>query len=122
MNIESIRDYCKSLPLVTEDMGLGEDYLLFRVCGKIFACYGFVRDDYFVLKADPDYSVELRDRHIEISPAWHWNKKYWNQISLRGALNDDFIKSLIRHSYAEVVRKVPQSVRKLNTEITEIHG
>ena len=103
-------------------MGLGEDYLLFRVCGKIFACYGFVRDDYFVLKADPDYSVELRDRHIEISPAWHWNKKYWNQISLQGALNDDFIKSLIRHSYAEVVRKLPQSVRKLNTEITEIHG
>ena len=122
MNIESIRDYCQSLPLTTEDMGLGEDYLLFRVCGKIFACYGFVRDDYFVLKADPDYSVELRDRHIEISPAWHWNKKYWNQISLRGALNDDFIKSLIRHSYAEVVRKLPQSVRKLNTEITEIHG
>ena len=122
MNIESIRDYCQSLPLTTEDMGLGEDYLLFRVCGKIFACYGFVRDDYFVLKADPDYSVELRDRHIEISPAWHWNKKYWNQISLRGALNNDFIKSLIRHIYAEVVRKLPQSVRKLNTEITEIHG
>ena len=122
MDIESIRDYCQSLPLATEDLGLGEDYLLFRVCGKIFACYGFVRDDYFVLKADPDYSVELRDRYVEISPAWHWNKKYWNQISLRGVLNDDFIKSLIRHSYAEVVRKLPQSVRKLNTEITEIHG
>ena len=120
MNIESIRDYCKSLPLVTEDMGLGEDYLLFRVCGKIFACYGFVRDDYFVLKADPDYCVELRDRYIEISPAWHWNKKYWNQISLRGALNDDFIKSLIRHSYAEVVRKLPRNVRSMNPEITEI--
>ena len=39
MSIESIRDYCRSLPLVTEDMGLGENYLLFRVCGKIFACY-----------------------------------------------------------------------------------
>ena len=113
MIIESIRDYCKSLPLVTEDMGLGEDYLLFRVCGKIFACYGFVRDDYFVLKADPDYSVELRDRYIEISPAWHWNKKYWNQISQRGALKDDFVKSLIRHSYAEVVRKLPRNVRSM---------
>ena len=122
MDIESIRDYCQSLPLATVDLGLGEDYLLFRVCGKIFACYGFVRDDYFVLKADPDYSVELRDRYVEISPAWHWNKKYWNQISLRGTLNDDFIKSLIRHSYAEVVRNLPRSVRNLNTEITEIHG
>ena len=122
MNIESIRDYCLYLPLATEDMGLGEDYLLFRVCGKIFACYGFVRDDYFVLKADPDYSFELRDRYSEISPAWHWNKKYWNQISLRGTLNDDFIKSLIRHSYAEVVSKLPRSVRNMHPEITEIHG
>ena len=112
MNIESIRNYCLSLPSTSEDMAFGQDYLRFRVCGKIFACYGFNRDDYFVLKADPDYSIDLRDRHIEISPAWHWNKKYWNQISLQGSLNDDFIKSLIRHSYAEVVRKLPRSVRE----------
>ena len=108
--------------MATEDTGLGDDYLLFRVCGKIFACYGFVREDYFVLKANPDYSLDLRDQYKEISPAWHWNKKYWNQISLVGSLNDGFIKSLIRHSYAEVVKKLPRSVRIMNWEITEIHG
>ena len=35
---------------------------------------------------------------------WHWNKKYWNQVNLYGTLEDDFIQSLIRHSYSEVVR------------------
>ncbi|MDE6144953.1 MAG: MmcQ/YjbR family DNA-binding protein [Muribaculaceae bacterium] len=120
MNIESIRNYCLSLPLATEDTGLGGDYLLFRVCDKIFACYGFVREDYFVLKANPDYALDLRDRYNEISPAWHWNKKYWNEVSLKGSLNDDFIKSLIRHSYAEVVKKLPRTIKTLNPEITRI--
>ena len=113
MNIESIREYCLSLPMASEDMGLGEDYLLFRVCGKIFACYGFVREDYFVLKVDPDYALELRDRYTEISPAWHWNKKYWNEVSMAGSLSDDFIKSLIRHSYAEVVKKLPKKLQSV---------
>lgn len=113
MNIESIREYCLSLPMASEDMGFGEDYLLFRVCGKIFACYGFVREDYFVLKVDPDYALELRDRYTEISPAWHWNKKYWNEVSMAGSLSDDFIKSLIRHSYAEVVKKLPKKLQSV---------
>ena len=118
--IESIREYCLSLPLATEDMGLGEDYLLFRVCGKIFACYGFVREDYFVVKANPEYALELRDRYSEIQPAWHWNKKYWNQISLAGSLSSEFIKSLIRHSYSEVVGKLPKKIRSQYPELNVI--
>ena len=118
--IEAIREYCLSLPLATEDMGLGEDYLLFRVCGKIFACYGFVREDYFVVKANPEYALELRDRYSEIQPAWHWNKKYWNQISLAGSLSSEFIKSLIRHSYSEVVGKLPKKIRSQYPELNVI--
>ena len=120
MNIESIREYCLSLPLATEDMAFGEDILLFRVCGKIFACIGLERPDYFVLKADAEYSIDLRDHHPEIEPAWHWNKKYWNQVSLIGSLSDDFIKSLIRHSYSEVVKKLPKKVRNEYPEIGEV--
>ena len=120
MNIESIREYCLSLPLATEDMAFGEEHLLFRVCGKIFACIGFERPDYFVLKADAEYSIDLRDHHPEIQPAGHWNKKYWNQVSLIGALSEDFIKSLIRHSYSEVVKKLPKKVRNEYPEIGEV--
>lgn len=120
MNIESVREYCLSLPLASEDMAFGEEYLLFRVCGKIFACYGFDREDYFVVKCDSDYAVDLRERYAGIEPAWHWNKKYWNQLHLNGGLDDEFIQSLIRHSYAEVVAKLPKRVKAEHPEILGI--
>ena len=122
MNIESIRDYCLSLPMTSEDMAFGDEYLLFRVCDKIFACYGFMREDYFVLKADPDQALDFRDRYPEIEPAWHWNKRYWNQVRLNGNLSDDFIKSLIRNSFAEVVKKLPKRIKVEHPEICKTNG
>lgn len=120
VNIESIRDYCLSLPATGEDMAFGDDYLLLRVCGRIFACLNLARSDYLVLKADADYAADLRDRYAEIEPAWHWNKKYWIQLRLSGSLADDFMRSLIRHSYAQVVKKLPRRVRMEHPSITEI--
>lgn len=120
MNIESVREYCLSLPLVTEDMAFGPDNLLFRVCDKIFACMAIDGDDYLALKCDPDYATELRDRYPEIVPAWHWNKKFWNQLSLSGELNDTLILSLIRHSYNRVVVKLPRRFVIDHPEITTV--
>lgn len=37
MTIEELRDYCLSLPMVTEDFPFDETTLVFRVMGKIFA-------------------------------------------------------------------------------------
>ena len=37
MNIESVREYCLSLPLVTEAFPFDERTLAFRILGKIFA-------------------------------------------------------------------------------------
>lgn len=120
MDIVSIREYCLSLPYVTEDMAFGEECLLLRIYGKIFACISMEQSDYFVVKCNPDYALELRDRYPEIQPAWHWNKKYWNQLSLTGSLSDKFIKDLIRHSYSEVVSKLPKKIIKQFPEITEV--
>ena len=100
MNIEEIREYCLSLPMVTEDTAFGEDHLLLRVCGKIFACISLDRPDWLTVKCDPDRALDLRERYSSIQPAWHWNKRYWNQIHLSSGLSDDFIASLIRHSYS----------------------
>lgn len=120
MNIETVREYCLGLPCTSEDTAFGEDHLLFRVCDKIFACIAFNHNDYFVLKCAPDYAKELRDCYAEVTPAWHWNKKYWNQVSLCGLLSDDLIISLIRHSYNEVVKKLPKRVISANPEIATI--
>ncbi len=122
MNIEEFREYGLSLPYTTEDMAFGEDNLLLRVGGKIFACIGLDGADYIALKCNPDYAVELREHYAEIAPAWHWNKKYWNQLSLQGSLSDNFITSLIRHSYSEVVKKLPKTFRTEHPEIFEIKG
>lgn len=111
MNIEEVRDYCLSLPQVTEDFPFDETTLVFRIERKIFAMVDLENTEWFVLKCDPEYALDLRERYSEISGAWHMNKKYWNQLNLFGALQDELIKHLIRHSYNEVVKKLPRRVK-----------
>lgn len=120
MNIEEIREYGLSLPMVTEDMAFGNDHLLLRICDKIFLCMGLDRADRFAAKCDPEYALELRECHMEIEPAWHWNKRYWNDIRIDGRLSPEYIKSLIRHSYSEVVKKLPKKTLAEHPEILEV--
>lgn len=108
MNIEDARNYCISLPSVTEDFPFDETTLVFRIGGKIFAMMDLENTEWFVLKCFPDYALELRERYPEIAPAWHMNKKHWNQLNLFGSLPDNLVQSLIRHSYNEVVKKIPR--------------
>ena len=112
MNIEDARIYCLSKPSATEDFPFDETTLAFRVYGKIFAMVDLERTEWFVLKCNPDYALELRETHAEIAPAWHMNKKHWNQINLFGMLSDEMIQSLINHSYDEVVKKLPKKLFK----------
>lgn len=120
MNIESIREYCLSLPLVTEDFPFDETTLVFRVLNKIFACLDLERPEWVTMKCNPDYALQLREEHSEIEGAWHWNKKYWNQVRLDGMLEDDFIQGLVRHSYSEVVKKLKKQERLDHPEIMSI--
>ena len=110
MNIESVREYCLSLPQTTEDFPFDESTLAFRIEGKIFAMVDLEKTEWFVLKCNPERALELRDRYMDISPAWHMNKKYWNQLNLYGELPDKLIRTLICHSYNEVVKKIPKRV------------
>jgi predicted DNA-binding protein (MmcQ/YjbR family) len=110
MNIESVREYCLSLPQTTEDFPFDESTLAFRIEGKIFAMVDLEKTEWFVLKCNPERALELRDRYMDISPARHMNKKYWNQLNLYGALPDKLIRTLICHSYNEVVKKIPKRV------------
>ena len=121
MNIESIRDYCLSLPRVTEDFPFDETTLVFRIAGKIFAMIDLDNTEWFVLKCDPEYAIDLREKYQEISGAWHMNKKYWNQINIFGSISDNLICHLICHSYNEVVKKIPKRTReKEKTNLIEI--
>lgn len=122
MNIESVRDYCLSLPFVTEDFPFDETTLAFRIMEKIFAMIDLEDTKWFVLKCEPERALDLRDRYSEITGAWHMNKKYWNQLDLYGDLTDGFVKSLIRHSYAEVVKKLPKKMLAELPAVLDIMG
>ena len=110
MDIESLRQYCLQKPFATDEFPFDDVTLVFKVAGKMFACLPLDKPDMLVLKCDADYAVELRDRHSAIEPAWHFNKKYWNQHII-SELDDDLLRHLIDHSYAEVVKKLPRKVR-----------
>ncbi len=117
MDIEQIRDFCLSLPQTSEDFPFDEEALAFRVRDKIFAMINVNDPEWFVLKCHPDVALELRETHGEIKAAWHMNKKYWNQIDIFGTLPDALILDMIRHSYEEVVRRMPKRVK---TEYPEL--
>ena len=111
MNIESIRTYCLSLPLVTEDMPFDDTTVVFRVLGKIFLLLDLDRPEWVSMKCDADFAIE---------GAFHMNKKYWNQLNLYGFLDDALIERLIRHSYSEVVKKMTRKQKAENPEITTV--
>lgn len=117
MDVESVRDYCLSLPLATEDFPFDETTLAFRVLGRIFAMIDLEDTSWFVLKCQPDYAVRLRGEHPDIRPAWHMNKRHWNQLNLSGDLTDELVCRLIRHSYAQVVAKMPAKVKRGNEQV-----
>ena len=120
MNVESIREYCLSLPGVTEDFPFDESALAFRIYGKIFAMIDLDDTKWFVLKCEPERALQLREEHAEISAAWHMNKKHWNQIDLYGHLSDELVRTLIRHSYSQVVKKLTRKVRDEHPQVIAV--
>ena len=115
MDIESIRDYCLRKRAATEEFPFDDTTLVFKVAGKMFACMPLERPDMLTLKCDADYALDLREQYSAIEPAWHFNKKYWNQHRI-SELDDSLVMHLIDHSYDEVLKKLPRKTRE------EIHN
>lgn len=75
MNIEEIREYCLTKPAVTEGLPFNDTALVFKVAGKMFAVLDLSENSRGItLKCDPERAIELRTRHHEVTPAWHFNK------------------------------------------------
>lgn len=111
MDIESLRDYCLSLPNATEDMPFGDDTLVFKVGGKIFLLTNLEGPLSINLKCEPEYAITLREEHSSIRPGFHMNKKHWNTVDMDGLLSDKFIIELINHSYQQVYLTLSKKVK-----------
>src|SRR5689334_20241812 len=113
MNLELFREHCLSKPGATEDMPFGEDVLVFRVGGKMFALASLDEVPATAnLKCDPDLALELRDRYEQVRPGYHMNKKHWNTVEIDSGIPDDELRKMIDHSYELVMRTLPKVKRE----------
>lgn len=103
MNIEEFRDYCLLLPETTEGFPFGEDTLVLKVRGKVYALAS-LEPFSMNLKCDPERAQELREQYPDIVPGYHMNKKHWNTLYPNGTVNNRLIRKLIAHSYNMVIK------------------
>ena len=110
MTHETFIAICESMPKAERDFPFDDNLLTWKIHGKIFAMISTNPPGWYVLKCDPEFSAELKEEWMEIEPAWHCNKKYWIPVDISGSLPDELVRRLIRHSYEEVVKKLPKKL------------
>lgn len=109
----AIQAHCLSKPGTTEDMPFGEETLVFRVMGKMFALLDIVGVPTTVnLKCDPERAIELRERYDAVQPGYHQNKKHWNTVTLDGSVPDGEIRAMVDHSYDLVAKGLTRAQRE----------
>jgi len=113
MDLGLFREYCLSKPGATEDTPFGEDVLVFKVGGKVFALAPLDEVPAAAnLKCDPDLALELRDRYEQVRPGYHMNKKHWNTVEIDSGIPDAELHKMIDHSYELVLRTLPKVKRE----------
>ena len=109
MDIDSIRNYCLSLPHATEDIQWGND-LLFRISGKIFAGISLDPPHSLSFKCTPEKFDELIELD-GIIPAPYTARNKWVMLERLDALNDSEIKRLIKNSYEMIYSKLTKKTQ-----------
>lgn len=108
MNLDSYREYCLSKKGVTEGFPFGEDVLVFKVLGKMFALSDVEDFESINLKVEPDKGVELREQYPAVQEAYHMNKKHWITVMMDGTVPDKLVREWIDASYDLVVAGLPR--------------
>lgn len=113
MNLTKAKEFCRSLPGVTEDIKWG-DNLVFSVGAKMFA----VMDDNpkakaIALKVDDDRFLELTDRP-GIIPAPYLARMKWVLVEDLAKLPEAEAKAMVERSHELIFAKL---TKKLQREI-----
>jgi len=114
MDVEKFRNFCLSLPYVTEHLPFDDVTLVFKIGElKMFALLSLKEANRANLKCDPEKAIELRERFTGVTPGFHMNKKLWNTILFNEDLSDEDICTWIKESYDLVY----QTLTKKNKEL-----
>jgi predicted DNA-binding protein (MmcQ/YjbR family) len=110
MNIETVRDFCRSLPAVTEDIKWGQD-LCFSVAGKMFCVAG--------LEGPLTVSFKVKDEEFDelsnsqgMRPAPYVARYKWVLVEEVGRLSRKEWEHYLRQSYDLVRAKLPKKVAR----------
>lgn len=119
MDLESLREFCLSLPAAEESLPFGPETLVFKVCGKMFALVPLDTGDCRVnLKCDPEQAVQLREDHPGvILPGWHMNKVHWNTVHCDAGLSGAMVREMVRRSYDLIVAGLSRKDKTLLDEM-----
>lgn len=119
MNVEEFRNYCLSLSNVTEKMpfltvkdAYSRNVLCFYIGSKWFCYVNIEVFDRCCLKSTPEDADELRERYEGIRPAWHMNKRMWNDVYFNSDVPDKKIKELVKTSYRLVWNALSKKERE----------
>ena len=116
MEALEIRTYCLEKKGVSEGFPFNETTLVFKVGDKMFLLIDLEAQPLsFSVKADPEWSAQLRENYPQITGAYHMNKTHWNSVLVDG-LRKDLLLKLIDHSYDLVFNGLS---KKLQKEILE---
>lgn len=112
MEINEILEYCQLKKGVEETFPFNAETLVLKVAEKMFALIPLETQPLTIsLKADPEWSAELREQHPQISSAYHMNKTHWNSVVCDG-LKRELIFKMIDHSYDLIVKSLTKKKRE----------
>jgi predicted DNA-binding protein (MmcQ/YjbR family) len=116
IDLDTLRAYCRSKTGVVEDFPFGEEALVFKVMGKMFALLHLDVEEGEApdinLKCDPGLAEILRGTYPAVQPGYHMNKRHWNTVTVDGSIPDEEVYEMIDNSYDLVVRGLKKADRQ----------
>lgn len=122
MNLEDIREFCLSLPGVTEGFPFDMETLVFKVMGKMFCLLSLETEHSISLKNRPEKITELQEEYSFVLPGYHMNKHHWMRVQLQDQVMDTLLKEWIGTSYSLVVAGLPAQKKEELKKIRQNEG
>ncbi len=115
MNIDRLREYCRTFPNVSENIQWGNDLVLKigpKQGGKMFAvaCLDASAPVRCSFKCTPEEFAELQERD-GIIPAPYLARAHWVALERYDALGDAEFRRLLKQAYELVAAKMPARQR-----------
>ena len=111
MDANEILDYCLAKKGVEETFPFDKETLVLKVGGKMFLLMALEKQPLSIaVKTDPEWSEELREKHPQITGAYHMNKTHWNSVLCEG-LKRELIMKLIDSSYELIFESLTKKMK-----------